>query len=59
METDAALPEGAEVVVLTQGDDAPFDLQEAEVAELESRMAAAARGETETAARVLEKLRRR
>jgi hypothetical protein len=57
IETDAALPEGSEVVVLTDGGEEPFDLDETGVAELEARMAEADRGEVEPAAPVLAKLR--
>ena len=58
IETDAALPEGAEVVVLTAGDEEPFDLDDAQLAELEARMAEADRGQVEPAAAVLKRLRR-
>lgn len=58
IETDAALPEGAEVVVLTAGDDEPFDLDDTQLAELEARMAEADRGRVEPAAAVLKRLRR-
>jgi hypothetical protein len=58
IELDAALPEGAEVVVLTADTQEPFDLHEAQLTELEARMAEADRGEVDTAASVLEKLRR-
>lgn len=58
IETDAALPEGAEVVVVTAGDEEPFDLDDAQLAELEARMAEADRGQVEPAAAVLERLRR-
>jgi hypothetical protein len=59
IETDAALPEGAEVVVLTGADEAPFDLDDAQLAELEARMAEADRGEVEPAQAVLARLRAR
>ncbi len=58
IELDNALPEGAEVVVLTADSEEPFDLDEAQLSELEARMAAADRGEVEPAAAVLERLRR-
>jgi len=58
VELDATLPEGAEVVVLTGGDEEPFDLDEAGVAALETRIAEADRGEVEPAAAVLARLRR-
>ncbi len=58
IELDTALPEGAEVVVLTADSQEPFDLDEAQLSELEARMAAADRGEVEPAAAVLERLRR-
>ena len=54
-----ALPRRAEVVVLTVGGEEPFDLDDAQLSELESRMAAADRGETEPAEAVLAKLRGR
>jgi hypothetical protein len=38
VEIDGALPEGAEVVVLTPGNEEPFDLGEDLLAELETRM---------------------
>ena len=55
---DGALPEGAEVVVLTPGHDEPFELDEAQLAELESRMVEADGGEVEPAESVLASLRR-
>ena len=58
IEIDEALPEGAEVVVLTAGHDEPFDLDDAQVGELESRMAEADLGELEPAEVVLANLRR-
>lgn len=58
VETDAALPEGAEVVVLTVGDDGPFDLDDDQLAELETRMTEADRGEVEPAEDVLGRLHR-
>jgi hypothetical protein len=57
IETDAKLPEGAEVVVLTVGGEEPFDLDDAQLSELESRMADADRGEVEPADAVLARLR--
>jgi hypothetical protein len=57
VETDATLPEGAEVVVLTVGGEEPFDLDDAQLSELESRMAEADRGEVEPADAVLARLR--
>ena len=59
IETDAALPEGAEVIVLTAGDEEPFDLDDVQLAEIETRMADADRGDVEPAATVLDKLRRK
>jgi hypothetical protein len=41
IELDTALPEGAEVVVLTADSEEPFDLDEAQLSELETRMTAA------------------
>ena len=38
MEIDGALPEGAEVVVLTRGDEESFELDDAQLSELELRM---------------------
>lgn len=58
IETDAAVPEGADVVGLTVGDEEPFDLDDVQLAELEARMAEADRGQVEPAASVLERLRR-
>ena len=58
IETDAALPEGAEVVVLTSGNEEAFDLEEAQLTELESRIAEADQGEVEPAEVVLARLRR-
>ena len=58
IEIDTELPEGAEVVVLTRGDGETFDLDDESVAELESRMAEAERGDVEPAAAVLARLRR-
>ena len=57
VELDAELPDGAEVVVLVASDDEPFELDEAAVAELEARIAAADRGEVEPARAVLDRLR--
>lgn len=58
IELDGALPEGAEVVVLTADAEEPFDLDDAQLTELEARMAEADRGEVDPAAAILEKLRR-
>ena len=58
IETDATLPEGAEVVVLVANDDERFDLDEGQITELETRMAEADRGQIEPAAAVLARLRR-
>jgi hypothetical protein len=58
IELEGALPEGAEVVVLATGHEEPFDLDDAELAELEARMAEADRGEVEPVGPVLERLRR-
>ncbi len=58
IETDAALPEGAEVVVLIANDDEGFDLDEAQITELETRMAEADQGQVEPAAAVFARLRR-
>ncbi len=45
-------------VVLTQDRADPFELQDGDVTELESRVASADRGELVPAAHILEKLRR-
>ncbi|MBX3188600.1 MAG: hypothetical protein KF819_16405 [Labilithrix sp.] len=58
IETEAALPEGAEVVVLTRGDEEPFELDDAQLDELERRIVEADRGEVEPGEVVLGKLRR-
>jgi hypothetical protein len=58
IELDDALPEGAEVVVLTAGAEGPFDLDDAQLTEIEARMAEANRGEVEPMGAVLERLRR-
>ena len=42
IEIDAALPEGAEVVVFTAGGEEPFDLDDLHLSELETRMAVVA-----------------
>ena len=57
IEVDSPLPEGAEVVVLTNGEDEAFDLDDARVAELETRMAEADTDDVESAAAVLAGLR--
>jgi hypothetical protein len=59
IELEGALPEGAEVVVLAASPDEPFDLDDAQLAEIEARMAEADRGEVVPARVVLEALRRR
>ena len=59
VETDAALPEGAEVVVLTPSEEPPFDLDDAHLSELETRIAAADGGEVDPAGAVLDRLRPR
>jgi hypothetical protein len=58
IELDGALPEGAEVVVLAADQDEPFDLDDAQLAEIDARMGEADRGEVEPAGAVLERLRR-
>ena len=58
IETDAALPEGPEVVVLTRGDAEPFELENVQFDELERRIADADRGELEPGEDVLRRLRR-
>jgi hypothetical protein len=59
IELESALPEGADVVVLAAGHDGPFDLDGAQLTEIEARMAEADGGDVEPAAAVIEKLRRR
>jgi hypothetical protein len=59
VELEADLPEGAGVVVLAPDREEPYDLAEAEIAELEARMAAADRGDVVPAADAIEKLRSR
>jgi hypothetical protein len=59
VEVDGVLPEGAEVVVLTGGGEPPFDLDPADVDELEARMTEADHGEVEPAVPVLTRLRGR
>ena len=56
--TDAELPEGAKVVVLT-GNDVAFDVDDAELTELKARMTEADRGELEPAEVGVAKLRQR
>jgi hypothetical protein len=58
IEIETALPEGAEVVVLLPGDGEPFELGDAEVAEIEARIAGADRGELDDGKAVLDRLRR-
>ena len=58
IETEASLPEGAEVVVLTVDNDDAFELDEDQIAELERRMAEADRGELVPADAVFGRLRR-
>ncbi len=57
VELESELPEGADVVVMATNRDEPFDLAEAEVAELEARVAAADRGDVQPAAELIQKLR--
>jgi hypothetical protein len=59
IETEDALPEGAEVVVLTPSEEEPFDLDPGQVAELETRIADTERGEVEPGATVFGKLRQK
>lgn len=47
IELDGALPESAEVVVLAAGTETPFDLNDAQLTEIEARMPEADRGEVE------------
>jgi hypothetical protein len=56
IELEGTLPEGTEVVVLAAGQDEPFDLDDAQLHEIEARMTAAERGEVEPAGAVLERL---
>ena len=57
IDLDGALPEGAEVVMLTAGAP-PFDLDDAQLTEIDARMAEADRGEVEPLGAVLERLHR-
>ena len=57
VEIDDSLPEGAEVVVLTVGVEEPFELDDGQLSELESRMAEADQGAVEPADIVLARLR--
>jgi hypothetical protein len=57
VEIDASLPEGAEVVVLALGVEDPFELEDAQLSELETRMAEADQGAVEPADVVLARLR--
>jgi hypothetical protein len=57
IELEGTLPEGAEVVVLAAEHDEPFDLDAAQLDEIETRMAEADRGEVEQVGAVLERLR--
>jgi hypothetical protein len=59
IELDGALPEGAEVVVLTPGPDESFDLDEVQLTEIEARMTEADKGEVESASSAFESLRRK
>jgi hypothetical protein len=52
-------PEGAEVVVLTDGGEEPFDIDEADTVELEARTAEADGGQVEPAGILLARLRGR
>jgi hypothetical protein len=56
IELEAELPEGAEVLVLADNHEV-FDLADAELGELEARMAEADAGEVEPAGPVLARLR--
>ena len=57
VELEGDLPEGAEVVVLVPNREEPYDLAEVEIAELETRMAAADRGDVVPANDVIQTLR--
>jgi hypothetical protein len=57
VETDTALPDGAEVVVLTTSVGECFDLDDAQITELGARVAEADRGGVESADAVLARLR--
>jgi hypothetical protein len=58
IELDGDLPRGRDVdVVLATKEDDSFDLDDAQLAEIETRMAEAERGELEPAGAVLERLR--
>ncbi len=58
IELDSALPEGAEVVVITAAAEEPFDLDDSQLTELEARIIEADRGGVEPAAAVLERVLR-
>ena len=49
--------EGEDVLVMASNRDEPFDLAEAEIAELEARVRAVDRGEVQPVAEVIQKLR--
>lgn len=57
VELEGELPEGADVVVMAPNREEPFDLAEAEIAELEARMAAVDRGDVVPATDVIRTLR--
>lgn len=57
VELESELPEGEDVVVMATNRDDPFDLAEAEIAELEARMVAIDREEVQPAAELIQKLR--
>jgi hypothetical protein len=57
VELEGELPEGEDVVVLVTERDETFELAEAEIVELETRMASAVRGEVEPAADLFQRLR--
>jgi hypothetical protein len=57
VELEGELPEGAEVVVMAPDREGPFDLAEAEVAELEARIASADQGQLVSAVDLIQKLR--
>ena len=56
VKVEADLPEGTEVVVLTATDEEPFELDEAQVVELEARIAGVDRGDVVPAGQVLQQL---
>jgi hypothetical protein len=59
VELDRSLPDGAEVIVVVPDDQEPFDLDPADLDELEARLASADAGDVDPAPDVLRRLRAR